>query len=299
MEAFRELVFEPARAVSPALAAAPLPIPIRFVKYYDKGSTDMGAHHIADALVRRNWDARAIYPREIRKVRDGILIFIKTSRIDHLLLARKLGNRTVLDVQDTVVFKRWIKNRWAFDSLLLKSRRQLADYGREGKLDRVIYHHCDERYRPNSAPRDRLRLGYLGLPRSYELWGSIPNVECVADDWFNAASRFNCHLSIRRPGREFLYKPNCKVSTAAICEANLITTRDVTTVELLGEDYPYYCEPTRASILAAIDKAQATLGTSEWDRGLERMRTVRALTSLDRVVSEYEALFRDLAAAPR
>ena len=94
------------------------------------------------------------------------------------------------------------------------------------------------------------------------VWGELPEVEYCDGGYFVAAPRFNCHLSVREPGREFLYKPNCKVSTAAACEANLITTRDLTTVELLGEDYPYYCEPERGSILAAIERARAAFGTA-------------------------------------
>ena len=113
-----------------------------------------------------------------------------------------------------------------------------------------------------------------------------------------AGLRYNCHLSVREPGREFLYKPNCKVSTAAACEANLITTRDLTTVELLGEDYPFYCEPERESILAAIERARATFGTAVWQRGLERMRQVRELTRMESVLDEYEALLRLLARSP-
>jgi hypothetical protein len=275
-------------------------LPVRFVKYYDKGSTVMGAHQIAEGLVARGWDARPIYAREIGSVRNGILVFIKTSRLDHLLRAKARGNRLVLDVQDTVVFKRWIKNRWLFDSLILKNRRQLADFGRPDRADRVIYHQWDLRYGPNRAPQDHLVLGYLGLPRSHDLWGELAGIECVQDDaMFVEAPRFNCHLSVRQPGREMLYKPNCKVSTAAACDANLITTRDESTVELLGEEYPYYCEPTRESVLAAIERARASFGSPEWQRGLERMRAVRELTSMDRVLDDYESLLRHLAASGR
>jgi len=271
------------------------PVPVAFVKYYEKGSTVMGADQIAEGLQARGWNARSIPVRELRGVRDGILVFIKTSRIDHLLLARARGNRLVLDVQDTVVFKRRVKNRWLFDALILKNRRQLADFGRPGRADRVIYHQWDPRYSIHQAPGDRLALGYLGLPRSLELWGQLPGVECLQDGYFDEAARFNCHLSIRRPGREFLYKPNCKVSTAAACGANLITTRDEATVELLGEDYPFYCEPEPESILAAIERARASFGSAEWHAGLERMRAVRDTTHLDRVLDDYETLFRDLA----
>ena len=274
------------------------PVPVAFVKYYEKGSTVLGADQIAEGLRGRGWDARSIPVRKLRALRHGIAVFIKTSRLDHLLLARARGNRLVLDVQDTVVFKRRIKNRWLFDALIFKNRRQLADFGRRrrhGRLDRVIYHQWDPRYAPNQAPEDRLTLGYLGDPRSLELWGRLPGVECVEDGFFDQAARFNCHLSIRRPGRELLYKPNCKVSTAAACEANLITTRDESTLELLGEDYPFYCDPEPESILAAIERARAGFGSAEWHAGLEQMRAVRELTRLDRVLDEYELLLRELA----
>lgn len=274
----------------------PLPFPVAFVKYYEKGSTVMGADQISEALRERGWDARSVPVAELARVPPGILVFIKTSRLDHLLRAKARGHRLVLDVHDTVVFKRWIKNKWLFDALILKNQRQLADFGRRGKADRIIYHQWDPRYRTNQAPRDRMALGYLGEPRSLAAWGELPEVEYVRHDLFESGLRFNCHLSIREPGREFLYKPNCKVSTAAACEANLITTRDVSTVELLGEDYPYYCEPTRESILAAIERARASFGSPEWERGLERMRAVRELTRMDRVIDEYEAFFHQLAA---
>jgi len=274
------------------------PVPVAFVKYYEKGSTVMGADQIAEGLAARGWNARSLPVAEIASVRDGVLVFIKTSRLDHLLLARARGNRLALDVQDTVVFKRRIKNRRLFDSLIFKSRRQLDDFGRPdriGRADRVIYHQWDPRYTVNQAPRDRMALGYLGLARSLTHWGRLPDVEYCDGDYFVAGLRYNCHLSVREPGREFLYKPNCKVSTAAACDANLITTRDLTTVELLGEDYPFYCEPERESILAAIERARASFGTPLWQRGLERMRQVRELTRMESVLDEYEKLLRLLA----
>ena len=275
---------------------APPPVPVAFVKYYDKGSTLMGAHQIADGLAARGWRARAIYARELAAVRRGIVVFIKTSRLDHLLGARARGNRLVLDVQDTVVFKRRIKNRWLYDALILKNRRQLADFGRPGRADCLIYHQWDPRYTPNRAPQDRLEVAYVGLPRSFDLWGRLPGVACVADGLAGgAALGFNCHLSIRRRGREFLYKPNCKVSTAAACDALLVTTRDVTTVELLGEDYPFFCEPEPDAIIAALERARAALGSRAWQEARARLRAVRERTSLGRVLDDYDALLRGLA----
>lgn len=290
----------------PVDARAPLGVPVAFVKYYEKGSTVMGADQVAERLKARGWDARSIPVREIGSVRDGVLIFIKTSRLDHLLLARARGNRLALDVQDTVVFKRRIKNRWLFDALIFKNGRQLKDFGRPGRPDRVIYHQWDPRYATNQAPRDRMVLGYLGSLRSLpEGWQLPEGAELVEFDdlqperVFRESSRFNAHLSVRPPGRELLYKPNCKVSTAAACEAVLISNRDATTVELLGEDYPFYCDFDPESVRAAIEKARAGFGSAEWELALERLRAVRELTRFDRILDQYEDLIRELVPARR
>lgn len=267
---------------------------IYFVKYYDKGSTVMGADQISEALRERGYESRAVYPRDLPEIRDSILVFIKTSKLPDLIRARRNGNRTVLDVQDTAVFKRWIKNAWWFDGAIFKNRRQLRDFDRRGWTSRVIYHQWDPRYRPNTVGLSEFRLAYLGLARSFPQWGSMPGVACFDGDYFRVALDYNCHFSMREPGRDFLYKPNCKVSTAAACDANLVTTRDESALEMLGPDYPYYAEPTGESLLAAIERARSTFGGPEWRRGLEKMREVRERTRIDRVVDDYLDYFRQL-----
>src|ERR1700709_618415 len=125
---------------SAAPVSSPLPFPVAFVKYYEKGSTVMGADQIAEGLRARGWDARSVPVASVASVEPGILVFIKTSRLDPPLRVKARGHKLVLDVQDTVVFKRWIKNKWLYDALIFKSRRQLAYFGRAGKPDRVICH---------------------------------------------------------------------------------------------------------------------------------------------------------------
>src|SRR3954453_21966044 len=186
---------------STSAPANPLPLPVAFVKYYEKGSTVMGADQIAAALRERRWAAGSGPVAGGGKVPPGILVLIKTSRLDHLLRWKARGHRLVLDVQDTVVFKRHIKNKWLYDALIFKSGRQLADFGRKAKPDRVIYHQWDPRYEANQAPRARMALGSLGLPRSLAVWGELPDVEYVSGDaMFTQAPRFNCPLWIRKPG---------------------------------------------------------------------------------------------------
>lgn len=267
---------------------------VYFVKYYDKGSTIMGADQVSEALRARGVDAHSVYPGDLKDVRDSILVFIKTSKLPDLISARSRGNRLVLDVQDTVVFKRWIKNRWLYHGVIFKNQAQLRDFAVRGAVNRVIYHQWDPRYVPNTLGDKDFRIAYLGLSRSLSLWGRLPGVEYFDGDYFRRALDYNCHLSVREPGKELLYKPNCKVSTAAACEANLITTRDESTVELLGPDYPYYAEPETASLTAAIDKARATFGGPEWQRGLDLMKEVRERTSMPRIAEDYVRFFAEL-----
>jgi hypothetical protein len=273
---------------------------IFFVKYYDKGSTIMAADQISEALQARGVDAWSVYPADVAAVWDAVLVFIKTSKIHHLLAARRRGNRTVLDVQDTVVFKRGIKNRWLFDGLIFKNRRQVEDFAAPRRSDRtanrIIYHQWDPRYRENEVGDREFKIGYFGLRRSFPSWErfSGAGVAFCSDDYFRTALGYNCHLSLREPGRDFLYKPNCKVSTAAACGANLVTTRDESAVELLGEDYPYYGDPTPEGLLAVIDHARATFGGAEWKRGLERMREIKERTSMDRILDDYLDFFKSL-----
>lgn len=268
--------------------------PIRFLKYYDKGSTVMGADQVSAGLAARGLDAAAIYPRDLPRLSGAIVVAVKTSRWWDLLLARSRGNRTVLDVQDTVVFKRKIKNIALWDGLIFKNERQLRDFGRPflaGGRDRVIYHQWDPRYRPAAAAERPFAIAYLGDRRSFPFGERLPGVAVCSSDYFRRALDFNCHLSVRAGERELLYKPNCKISTAAACEVNLVTTPDVSAVELLGEDYPYYTAADLESVLATIERARRDFRGETWERGLAAMRRVRERTSMDRVLDDYVRYF--------
>lgn len=269
--------------------------PIVFVKYYDKGSTEFGGHQVSDALEMRGIRAETVYASELSRHRDSILVFIKTSKIHHLAAAKLRGNLLVLDVMDTLCFKRRIKNRFLYDGIIFRNEKQRADYAAPRAMNEMILQQADPRYRPNTA-RDGLRIGYFGVERSITLWKQIPGVDFYSGDWFGPSLDYNCHLSIREPAREVLYKPGTKVATAAACHANLITTRDSSALELLGEDYPYYTEPHLEGVMKTIDHARNTFGTDVWFRGLEKMAQIREMTKFDRILDHYVDFFQRLEA---
>ena len=270
---------------------------ICFVKYYQKGSTDIAADQMVAPLRARGVATSAAFAPEARRRRDAVLVFIKRADLRDLLLARLRRNILVLDVHDTIVFKRRVRFAALYDGMIFRNRRALEDFGRRGSV--LIPHHWDERYGPHEAPLDRLRVGFLGDPRSLPF--EVPGVEPVFTDWFAQARRFNAQLSIRRPGRETLYKPNLKVATAAACGAVLITTRDEAAREHLGDDYPFYCDADRDAVVAALARAERLLGGPEWRLALARLAAVRERCTLDSVTDRYLDYLAALqpATAPR
>jgi len=271
-----------------------MPREVLFVKYYEKGSTDIAADQMAPALRARGVPSRSVGAAELRGVRGAALVFVKRADLLDLVRGRLAGCRLVIDVHDTVVFRRGVRWSRLYHGMIFRNRRALADFGRGRPTDVVIPHHWDERYAPHEAPMDRLRLCFLGDPRSAPFEEPLPGVELVFDDWFARARAFNAHLSIRRPGREALYKPNLKVATAAACRALLVTTRDESALEHLGPDYPFYTEPDRDSVIASIARAERLLGGAEWERALAILDGVRERTALPRITERYQELLARL-----
>lgn len=267
-----------------------------FVKYWERGSTAIGADQMAPAVERLGVPARSIPATSLGGIRDAILVFVKRADLGHLLAARARGNRCVLDVQDTLVYRRWISHWMLYDAVIFRNRRQQADYAPRGAVSRTIYQHWDPRYRPHVNGYDGVRIGYLGIPRSLAIRTRLPEVEMIGPErWFEGCAAFNAHLSVRATRRELLYKPNAKVATAAACDAVLITTRDAAAVELLGEDYPFYLDASQPERLAAgVERAREAYGSADWHEAISRLRGLRGELAIERVAARYLDLFRAL-----
>ena len=94
---------------------------------------------------------------------------------------------------------------------------------------------------------------------------------------------FALHYCMREGGadRATVVKPFTKGITAAVCHANLITSRDVPdAVRLLGDDYPFLAEGTgEGQIIDAFRHAEDAFGGPLWRQGLEAMGGLRAAVS--------------------
>jgi hypothetical protein len=94
---------------------------------------------------------------------------------------------------------------------------------------------------------------------------------------------FALHYGLRDAGGDLpsVVKPFTKGATAAVCHANILTSRDVPDAErLLGADYPFLIDGTEdARIIEAYHHARDAFGGPEWARGLDAMASLRERVS--------------------
>jgi hypothetical protein len=107
--------------------------------------------------------------------------------------------------------------------------------------------------------------------------------------------RFSLHYCFRNRGYEGAVakvKPFTKGVTAALCGANLVTSRDVPdAVALLGDDYPFLADGMEERhIIDAYDHARDAFGGPEWSRGLEAMAQLRDEVSGQRLAARFRTL---------
>ena len=56
---------------------------------------------------------------------------------------------------------------------------------------------------------------------------------------------------------------------------------------MLGEDYPYYCDPSKNSIEEVLSKIDETFNGEDWIKAIEILKNVKDLTSLENISKKY------------
>jgi hypothetical protein len=92
--------------------------------------------------------------------------------------------------------------------------------------------------------------------------------------------------------RPTVIKPFTKGITAAVCHANLVTSRDVPdAVRLLGADYPFLADGDGDDqIIEAFRQAREAFGGPEWSRGLAAMAQLRDQVSGPALAAQFRQL---------
>jgi len=246
---------------------------------------------LAAALSERGRSSRAVAASELRGVRDAIVIFAGDTGAGSLLRARLSGNCTLLDVRGLPAGPRFPGGSRLVDGAIFRNCRQQKDLDRPRWTSRVIYDEPEPGLAPHSVAAGEFQVGCFGVSAAGEHFGKVRGVAFIDSHPLRHVGQFNCHLSLRAPGSAELYQPGAEVANAAACGAVLVTMRDAAAVELLGEDYPFYCASDRGAVEDALARARQLRGGKEWGAALARLREVKTKTSLDAVVAQHLELF--------
>lgn len=260
------------------------PRPVLFVHDGAEGEAPPRLVALAQELCGGGRSARAVPARELAGTRDSIVVVAGDTGAAFLLRARLAGNFVLMDVRGSQFCPRLPGSARLIAGAIFRNSRQQRDFDRPRWTSRVIYDEAEPGLAAHEVPAGGFAAACFGTGAAGEQFGKVRGVAFIDSHPLRHAGQFNCHLSLRVPGPAELYQPGAEVANAAACGAVLITMRDAAAVELLGDDYPFYCAGDRAAVEAAVKRARAACGGKEWKAALARLREAGAKTSLARVV---------------
>ncbi len=105
---------------------------------------------------------------------------------------------------------------------------------------------------------------------------------------------FSLHYCFRRNHEksDLVVKPFTKGVTAAVCSANVITSRTVWDAEkLLGSDYPFLVDDNSTdNIMTAFETARSSFGTPVWTDALDSMNRIKEMVSGPSLANGFDEL---------
>jgi len=134
-------------------------------------------------------------------------------------------------------------------------------------------------------------------------------------DSITSPTRYSCHYAVRAPFYtrsytdstklvydQWITKTGGKVSTAAACGANIVTSLDPSVRVLIDENYPYsidtetdeFRENYNQICREMIIKAKETFGKKTWFEGLKILEDVKNRTTTHRITLDFIDFFKEL-----
>lgn len=256
------------------------------IYFYTEGETpafDLRGRQVSSYLNLIGIESECIDHTDIK---DSTVIVVKWLTPAKLRKLRNNGNRVILDVLDTFCYKRYPHQivSISFVDGVITCSEMVRDYFHPWmpKAMMVIPHHWDSRLMDHAEDTETFAIGYFGDKMNHE-FKKTKNVIPIYEDFLEKAFKFKCHFSVRKQGTaQSLFKPATKVALAAGCGSNIITSRDPSVTELLGEDYPYYVDDNQKSIDTMVEKVRLDWleDSEDWQKGLRMMEYVRKITAL-------------------
>lgn len=220
--------------------------------------------------------------------KNDVVVFVKYVDPEIVRKAKSLGNTIVYDPVD-----RFCKDGMScifaelVDIVLVPNQVCIRYYSSifTNAEFRVIPHQWDNRL-VCEPQHDKFRVGYIGEDLNLsERRYTGPKITDPSE-MIPRASEFNCHISFpARMAKFAMLKPATKVSTAAAVGANIVVFPDPSALEILPEDYPFYCH---GDPMEAIERAESLFNGPVWHRGLDMMAKVKERTSLPAIASLYD-----------
>jgi hypothetical protein len=277
------------------------------------GTAVLRGGQVVRELKRYGIDSGMCKPRDVRRIRESAIVFVKHLEPEYVECAKNNGNTIIWDMLDGYDKVDRVRSfGQAIDGIIFSTKGQLEDFGGYFSplmVKAVIYHHFDTRlpgYFKEHEQSKQFNLAYIGLPPdqadNVSHIKAIPGISVIPTDtknakdigWMKKLSPFNCHYNVRNSMPQSRYKPLAKIAVAAACNSNIIANRNSAAQELLGEKYPYLTEPALETVVETIRKARETFGSAEWNAGLEIMAVIKERLSLSSQISEYRRFFNEL-----
>lgn len=267
--------------------SAGLSRPVFFVHSGSEADTPARLSALAAAMSARGSRSEVVPAARAGTVRGATMIFSGDFGALPLWRARTSGNATLVDVRGTRASPSLPGAARLVDGAIFRSKAQQKALDRPRWTSRVIYDEPEPGLAPHTVAAGVFRVACFGASAAGEHFGKLRGVAFIDSHPLRHASQFNCHLSLRPPGEEELLSAGGEVANAAACEAVLVTMRDAAAMELLGDDYPFYCTGDATAIGAAIARAREACGGPLWQEALARLRAAGEKTALARAVEGH------------
>lgn len=249
-----------------------------------------------DALRKKGILSETYTDKLPENIDNSIIVFIKFFPFKEVLKAIKKNCILVYEIMDNYNPFLLENEKMICDAIIFPNKTMQTDFKYSlspNVKSLVIPHHWDSRFgEANTKQKDNeFSLAYFGSNHDKNaIFSDKLNIPRFTNfpDHLKYKDKFNCLYSMRKEGtHDFLYKPSTKVVTASAIGANIITSKEPSAVELLGEDYPYFTDTDFPSVKKTIEYAKKTFGKEVWFDALKTMKKIKKKTDINFVVDSY------------
>ena len=267
-------------------------------------SFKMRGTQMVDAMQQRGYNTEIVHPDQLDEVKNAVIIFVRRSISGRKFRNLLKHNILIIDPLDRIGDLHKMDHLKRFHAIVFPSdtqRNEFATYTANNNQGAYfLHHHWDPRL--VEYTHGHFELGYWGYTASaVNVRNFVPRVNRYTStrsfsippaDLFQ---RVSCHYNVRDRNHGQGWRPTTKISTAAACGANIITSRDKMSLELLPHNYPYFIDGADYhETKRMIDYARATFGNDIWQYGLDCMARVRKFTSVDYCAKLYGRIIDDI-----